>query len=82
MKAEQEHIFTQYRKDHGTGGKPLSESALAGILGCSRSLISLIELGIRPITPENAKEWERKINLTKEQMCPEIFGASEEKKAA
>lgn len=47
---------------------------LAEILGVSDATITHIENGRRRITPENAKDWEKKIQISKEILCPEIFG--------
>lgn len=63
----------------------LSQEDLAGKLGVSRQLIGLIEAGKRSVTPENAKEWELLIPVSKEALCPDIFGPPvkpEKRKAA
>ena len=57
-----------YRDKHS-----LSQQELADLLGVSRGLVSLIETGERPITPENAKEWEPKLSIPREKLCPDIF---------
>ena len=57
-----------YREKNG-----LSQQELADLLGVSRGLVSLIETGDRPITPENAKEWESKISVPREKLCPDVF---------
>lgn len=36
-------------------------------------MVGLIESGERRVTPENAMEWERRIPVPKERLCPEIF---------
>lgn len=54
----------------------LTQEELADILGVSRALISLIETGARPITPENARDWEPLLGMPRKQLCPEIFKAA------
>jgi transcriptional regulator with XRE-family HTH domain len=68
MASKQQNPIRQYREQHG-----LSQEAMAEVLGVSRGLVSLIETGERPITPENAKEWEPKLGIPRETLCPEIF---------
>ena len=58
----------------------MTQGALAEKLGVSDATITHIEMGRRRITPENAKEWEKIIPISKEILCPEIFG--DEKEAA
>lgn len=57
-----------YREKHD-----LSQQELADLLGVSRGLVSLIETGERPITPENAKDWESKLDVPREKLCPDVF---------
>lgn len=63
------HPLRAYRDKEG-----LSQQELADKLGVSRQMVGLIETGERAVTPENAKTWERVIPLSKEILCPEIFG--------
>jgi DNA-binding XRE family transcriptional regulator len=70
-----EHPLRSYRSE-----KKLTQGMLAEILGVSDATITHIENGRRRITPENAKDWEKKIPISKEILCPEIFG--EDQKAA
>lgn len=59
--------FEAYREKH-----QLSQRQLADKLGISRQLVSLIELGKRRITPENANDWAPKLGLQREDLC-QIF---------
>lgn len=68
-KAEDPNPLKAYREEHG-----LSQQELADLLDVSRGLVSLIETGERPITPANAKDWEPKLGIPREKLCPEIFG--------
>lgn len=68
-KEEDKHPLVAYREQHG-----LTQQELADKLDVSRGLVSLIESGERSITPENAKDWEGKIGIPREKLCPEIFG--------
>lgn len=63
------HPLREYRSEHG-----LTQGQLAAILGVSDATITHIETGRRRITPENAREWEVKLSLSKAVLCPEIFG--------
>jgi len=69
------HPLRAYRSENG-----LTQGMLAEILGVSDATITHIENGRRRITPENAKDWENKIPISKEILCPEIFG--DDQKAA
>lgn len=69
------HPLRAYRSDNN-----LTQGMLAEILGVSDATITHIENGRRRITPENAKDWEKKIPISKEILCPEIFG--DDQKAA
>ena len=69
------HPLRTYRSENH-----LTQGMLAEILGVSDATITHIENGRRRITPENAKDWEKKIPISKEVLCPEIFG--DEQKAA
>ena len=51
----------------------LTQQELANKLKVSRQLISFIESGKRPITPQNAKDWESILGIPRERLCPEIF---------
>jgi DNA-binding XRE family transcriptional regulator len=66
---ETEHPLKIYRVKN-----KLTQGQLAQILGVSDATITHIENGRRPVTPKNALDWERKIGLTKEALCPDIFG--------
>jgi transcriptional regulator with XRE-family HTH domain len=63
------HPLRQYRTDH-----ELSQKQLADLLGVSDATITHIETGKRRVTPENAIEWESKTGVSREVLCPEIFG--------
>lgn len=63
------HPLRVYREKEG-----LSQEELADRLGVSRQMVGLIETGERAITPENALEWEKVIPVSKEKLCPRIFG--------
>ena len=65
----------QYRQQHD-----LTQQQVADLLGVSRGLVSLIESGARPITPENAKEWESKLKIDRASLCPKIFADPDEPK--
>lgn len=73
------HPLKMYRKEAN-----LTRDQLAEALGVSPSLVSLIEIGRRRITAENAVKWSGMIPVSKELLCPEIFAASAntEQKAA
>lgn len=66
-----EHPLRTYRIEQA-----LTQGQLAEMLNVSDATITHIENGRRRITPENAKDWEKIIPLSKEVLCPEIFGAS------
>lgn len=66
---EKTHPLVEYREKHG-----LTQQELADKLKVSRGLISLIESGERPITAQNAKDWEGILGIPREKLCPEIFG--------
>ena len=53
--------------------KKLTQQELADLLGVSRGLVSLIETEGRPITPENAVEWESILGIPREKLCPDVF---------
>lgn len=46
------------------------------MLGVSDATITHIENGRRRVTPEKAIEWEARIGVSKQELCPEIFGTS------
>lgn len=71
-----EHPIRAYRK-----ANDLTQGELGEILGVSDATITHIENGRRRITPENAKEWEKKIPLSKEILCPDIFGDDQQEAA-
>lgn len=54
----------------------LTQEGLAAILGVSNQLISHIETGRRPVTPENAVHWEELLGrqLTRYELRPDLFG--------
>lgn len=54
-----------YRASYG-----YTQGQLAELLGCSRGLISMIEIGERSITPENADEWAPKLGVSRGKLCP------------
>lgn len=58
-----------YREQAG-----LSQEELAEKLGVSRQMVGFIETGERSVTPQKALEWEKLIPLSKEVLCPDIFG--------
>lgn len=64
-----EHPIRKYRIE-----QKMTQGQLAEILGVSDATITHIEMGRRRVTPENAKDWEKKIPISKEVLCPEIFG--------
>jgi transcriptional regulator with XRE-family HTH domain len=64
----QEHPFVGYRKEAG-----LTQQQLAERLGVSRAAITHIETGRRRITAERAVEWERKIGISRSDLCPKVF---------
>lgn len=72
-----EHPLRTYRKSMG-----LTQGELAGVLGVSDATITHIENFRRKITPVNAREWERRIPLSKEVLCPDVFGPSLDQVAA
>jgi transcriptional regulator with XRE-family HTH domain len=55
----------EYRTTYG-----YTQGQLADLLGCSRALLSMIEIGARPITPENADEWAPKMGVSRAKLCP------------
>lgn len=55
--------------------RQMTQGQLAAILGVSDATITHIENGRRPVTPKNAIEWEAKIGVSRELLCPEIFGS-------
>ena len=65
----------EYREQHS-----LTQHQLAKLLEVSRGLVSLIESGARPITPENAKEWESKLRIDRSELCPGVFKRDDEPK--
>lgn len=67
-KQEEKHPLVAYREQH-----KLTQQELADRLKVSRGLVSLIESGDRPITPQNAKDWETILGIPREKLCPEIF---------
>lgn len=71
------HPIKTYREKAG-----LTQKQLASILGVSDATITHIENGRRRVTPENAKEWESKIPVSKADLCPEIFRSRTAVKAA
>lgn len=60
-----ENPLKDYREQNG-----LSQRDLADILGCSRGLVSLIETGERPITPENADTWAQLLGIPRSRLHP------------
>lgn len=64
-----EHPLKEYRK-----AKEMTQGELASVLGVSDAMITHVENGRRRVTPEKAREWEKKIGVPKEALCPEIFG--------
>lgn len=54
--------------------RQMTQGQLAAILGVSDATITHIENGRRPVTPKNAIEWEAKIGVGRDLLCPEIFG--------
>lgn len=60
----------------------MTRNQLAEKLGVSPALVSLIEIGRRRVTPENARDWEKIIPVTKEALCPAVFKPSDSLKAA
>jgi len=64
-----EHPFKAYR-----AAKSLSQEELGALLGVSRGMISLIEIGARPINAKKARDWEVLTGIPKERLCPEVFG--------
>lgn len=65
-----EHPLKTYRKAKG-----MTQGDLAALLGISDAMVTHIENGRRRVTPENARDWEQIIHVSKEALCPEIFGA-------
>lgn len=75
-----DHPLKLYRDKAG-----LTQEELADKLGVSRQMVGLIEAGERSVTPANALEWEKRIPVSKEALCPEIFSPApkpERKRAA
>lgn len=72
-----DHILRAYRTKNN-----LSRQELRVKLGCSYSLIQLIEDGRKRVTPEKAVQWETILGIPREKLCPEIFGKPQRKKAA
>lgn len=66
------HPIKKYRLANG-----LTQGQLAEILGVSDATITHIENCRRRVTPKNALEWEKLIPITKDILCPEIFGMSD-----
>ena len=62
------HPLKAYRERNG-----LTQGQLAEILGVSDATITHIENWRRRVTPENAKEWETIVPISKSVLCPEIF---------
>ena len=58
----------EYREREG-----LTQTQLALMLGVSYSTINHIENGRRRITPPKARAWEKKIGISKEELCPSVF---------
>jgi antitoxin component HigA of HigAB toxin-antitoxin module len=54
----------------------LTQLELANVLGISRHLVSLIEIGERPITAERAIDFEKRIGISRAVLCPQIFRAA------
>lgn len=55
----------EYREKYG-----YTQQQLADLLGCSRGLVSMIELGDRAITPENADGWAPKMGVSAGRLNP------------
>lgn len=66
------HVITRYREQHG-----VSRAELARQLNCSASFIGHIERGIRRVSWETALEWEDKLGIPREQLCPHIYRAAQ-----
>ena len=60
----------------------MTRNELAEKLGVSPALVSLIEIGRRRVTPEKALDWAKIIPVSKESLCPEVFGAGDLAKVA
>lgn len=56
--------------------RKLSQEELAELFGCSQSLIALIEVGTKPVSPVLARKIEEVTDgeLTRATLLPEMFG--------
>lgn len=65
-----EHPLKRHREGLG-----LSQKGLADKLGCSQSMVSHIEKGVRKADPRQAIEWEQKTGIPKGAFCPDVWPA-------
>jgi transcriptional regulator with XRE-family HTH domain len=68
----EDHPLKRYRTAHG-----LTQRQLAERLGVSVAAITHTETGRRKVTAENALKWESLTGVTREDLCPRIFGRGE-----
>lgn len=64
-----EHPLKTYRKN-----RQMTQGELASVLGISDAMVTHIENGRRPITPAKAVAWAPILGISREALCPEIFG--------
>jgi transcriptional regulator with XRE-family HTH domain len=65
-----EHPLAQYRKAAG-----LSRAQLADKLGITEAMVGHVERGVRRISAERAKEWERDHGIPPAIVRPDLFAA-------
>lgn len=63
------HPLVRIRHERGW-----TQADLALALNISRNLVSLIEIGQRRITAENARDWSEMLGIPKAQLRPDLFG--------
>lgn len=72
------HPIQQYRETN-----KLTQHELAGLLGCSQSLIAAIESGKRVVSRKNAEKWENVTGIPRMNlMFPPIEQTGEAEQAA